>query len=106
MRLTVGSAAVSSTTSLVLDSAQTILLCAQHQKRILDDILTLSKLDSNCIQICPHRAIPVTLVERALQMYEAELSDANIGASFTVDQSYINLGLDYVLIDTARILQV
>ncbi|KAH7116911.1 histidine kinase [Dendryphion nanum] len=90
----------------VLDSAQTILLCAQHQKRILDDILTLSKLDSNCIQICPHRVIPVTLVERALKMYEAELSDAEIRASFTVDQSYINLGLDYVLLDTARILQI
>ena len=29
-----------------IDAAQTIALCAQHQKRIVDDILTLSKLDS------------------------------------------------------------
>lgn len=36
-----------------LDAAQTIVLCAQHQKRIIDDVLTLSKLNSALLQVTP-----------------------------------------------------
>jgi signal transduction histidine kinase len=35
-----------------IDAAQTIALCAQHQKRIVDDVLTLSKLDSAMLMVC------------------------------------------------------
>lgn len=42
-----------------LDAAQTIVLCAQHQKRIIDDVLTLSKLNSK-IHVTPVR-IPSSL---------------------------------------------
>lgn len=34
-----------------VDAAQTIALCAQHQKRIVDDVLTLSKLDSAMLMV-------------------------------------------------------
>lgn len=90
----------------IIDSAQTILLCAQHQKRIVDDILTLSKLDSNLLLIAPDRVRPTTLVERAISMYDAELADAGIGTSFTVHDSYHELDIDQVLLDPARLLQV
>ncbi len=36
-----------------IDAAQTIALCAQHQKRIVDDVLTLSKLDSAMLMVRP-----------------------------------------------------
>jgi signal transduction histidine kinase len=36
-----------------VESAKTILLCAAHQKRIIDDVLTLSKLDSMMLSITP-----------------------------------------------------
>jgi len=36
-----------------LDAAQTIVLCAQHQKRIIDDVLTLSKLNSTMVHVTP-----------------------------------------------------
>jgi signal transduction histidine kinase len=35
------------------EAAQTIMICAQHQKRIIEDVLTLSKLDSNLLLITP-----------------------------------------------------
>jgi PAS domain S-box-containing protein len=35
-----------------IDAAQTIALCAQHQKRIVDDVLTLSKIDSAMLMVC------------------------------------------------------
>ncbi|KAF2465897.1 uncharacterized protein BDR25DRAFT_197504, partial [Lindgomyces ingoldianus] len=94
------------TQAAVLDSAQTILLCAQHQKRIVDDILTLSKLDSNLLLIAPERSRPVALVEKALQMYESELAEAKITASLVVQESYRSLGIDVLLLDQARLLQV
>jgi len=42
-----------------IDAAQTISLCAQHQKRIVDDILTLSKLDSALLIVTPVAVQPV-----------------------------------------------
>jgi len=42
-----------------VDAAQTIVLCAQHQKRIIDDILTLSKLDSDLLFVTPVEVQPI-----------------------------------------------
>jgi signal transduction histidine kinase len=104
--LSSSTATPSSTKVSILDSAQTILLCAQHQKRIIDDILTLSKLESNRLQICPERVQPTTVVEESIQMSKAESPDAQIAISFNVDESYKKLGIDYVLLDPARLRQV
>lgn len=91
---------------IIIDSAQTVVLCAQHQKRIVDDILTLSKLDSNLLVICPDLVQPVTLIERAIKMYEAELNSANIKLNLSIHQSYDNMDIDRVLLDPSRLLQV
>lgn len=91
---------------IIIDSAQTVILCAQHQKRIVDDILTLSKLDSNLLVICPDLVQPVTLIERAIKMYEAELNSANIKLNLSIHQSYDNMNIDGVLLDPSRLLQV
>jgi hypothetical protein len=34
-----------------MEAAQTILYCVEHQKRIVDDVLTLSKLDADLLEI-------------------------------------------------------
>src|ERR1700710_228556 len=36
-----------------LDAVQTIVHCVHHQKRVVDDVLTLSKLDSDLLTISP-----------------------------------------------------
>ncbi|KAF2170084.1 hypothetical protein M409DRAFT_64452 [Zasmidium cellare ATCC 36951] len=89
-----------------LDAAQTINLCSQHQKRIVDDILTLSKLDSQLLLVTPVDAQPLTVVQRALKMHEGELQAADIQMKFVVDQSFRDLGLDWVRFDPSRVLQV
>ncbi|KAF2765202.1 hypothetical protein EJ03DRAFT_217859 [Teratosphaeria nubilosa] len=89
-----------------LDAAQIISLCSQHQKRIVDDILTLSKLDSALLLVTPVDAQPLTVVQRALKMHEGELQAADIQMKFVVDQSYRDLGLDWVKLDPSRVLQV
>ncbi|PSK53101.1 Hybrid signal transduction histidine kinase K [Elsinoe australis] len=89
-----------------LEAAQTIALCAQHQKRIVDDILTLSKLDSELLLVTPVDAQPLTVVQRALKMHEGELASNDIKLEFKVDQSYNDLGIDWVRFDPSRVLQV
>ncbi|KAG9536745.1 hypothetical protein KCU77_g23250, partial [Aureobasidium melanogenum] len=92
--------------SSTVDSAQTIALCAQHQKRIVDDILTLSKLDSQLLLVTPVDAQPLTVAQRALKMHEGELQTADIQLKFVVDDSYKKLGIDWVKFDPSRVLQV
>ena len=89
-----------------LDAAQIISLCSQHQKRIVDDILTLSKLDSQLLLVTPVDAQPLTVVQRALKMHEGELLAADIQMKFEVDQTYRDLELDWVRFDPSRVLQV
>lgn len=89
-----------------LEAAQTIALCAHHQKRIVDDILTLSKLDSELLLVTPVDAQPLTVVQRALKMHEGELSSNDINLKFVVDKSYNDLKIDWVRFDPSRVLQV
>lgn len=89
-----------------LEAAQTISLCSQHQKRIVDDILLLSKIDSQLLLVTPVDAQPLTVVQRALKMHEGELQAADIQMKFVVDQSFRDLALDWVRFDPSRVLQV
>jgi PAS domain S-box-containing protein len=91
---------------LTMDSAQTITLCAQHQKRIVDDVLTLSKLDSAMVVVTPVDAQPVKVIQRSLKMFEGELSTADIALEFKVESSYASMGIDWVRIDPHRLSQV
>jgi len=89
-----------------IDAAQTIALCAQHQKRIVDDVLTLSKLDSAMLLVTPVDVQPLTVVQRALKMFEGELQTSDIQMKLVVDESFRSLGIDWVRIDPSRVLQV
>ncbi len=89
-----------------VDAAQTIALCAQHQKRIVDDILTLSKLDSALLLVTPCDVQPVTVVQRALKMFDGEVQTADIKLELKVDDSLRQLEVNWVRLDPSRLLQV
>ncbi|KAF2853516.1 hypothetical protein T440DRAFT_390040 [Plenodomus tracheiphilus IPT5] len=89
-----------------IDAAQTIALCAQHQKRIVDDVLTLSKLDSAMLMVTPVDAQPLQVVQRALKMFEGEVHTAGINMEFILDDTFKKLSIDWVKIDPSRVLQV
>lgn len=77
-----------------LDAAQTIALCSQHQKRIIDDILTLSKLDSDLLLITPVEVQPVRVLETSLKMFDSEVHSSDMELRFRVDGSYTDLAVD------------
>ncbi|KAL5117294.1 hypothetical protein ACEQ8H_004853 [Pleosporales sp. CAS-2024a] len=89
-----------------IDAAQTIALCAQHQKRIVDDVLTLSKLDSAMLMVTPVDAQPLQVVQRALKMFQGEVQTAGIEMQFVLTDSFKKLNVDWVKIDPSRVLQV
>jgi signal transduction histidine kinase len=74
-----------------IDAGQTITLCAQHQKRIVDDILTLSKLDSALLLVTPVDVQPVAVAQRALKMFEGELESNEISTTFQVNEDLSRL---------------
>jgi PAS domain-containing protein len=89
-----------------LDAAQTIAQCAQHMRHIVDDILTISKLDSGLLVITPIDSQPESLGRHAVKMFEAEAKAARVQLSFSIDESYRNMELNWVSLDPTRLLQV
>ncbi|PIA89674.1 Transcription factor SKN7 [Cercospora beticola] len=90
----------------IMDAVQTIILCAQHQKRIVDDILTLSKLDASLLVMSPDKVQVPSLVTKALKMYEAEIGRAGIDAQLCIEPTYDELDVNWVVLDSSRLLQV
>lgn len=89
-----------------LEASSTISLCASHQKRIVDDILTLSKLDSQLLYVTPVDCQPVAVIESVMKMFEQELNSNNIRGEFRIDPSYHEMGIDWAKLDPSRLRQV
>ncbi|KAI5195415.1 hypothetical protein E4T39_08238 [Aureobasidium subglaciale] len=94
------------TRAALLETAETITICANHQKAILDDVLTFSKLDSKLIVLAPESVQPVTLLNGVMKMTKSELAHADILCSLDIQSSYTDLGIDRVLLDPSRVLQI
>jgi signal transduction histidine kinase len=94
------------TADSIADSALTIMACAQHQKRIVDDILTLSKLDASLLVVSPDEVDPVATVKHALQLHQQEFKTAGVEGLVNIDETYNSLHVDRVFLDPSRLLQV
>ncbi|TGO51484.1 hypothetical protein BCON_0160g00090 [Botryotinia convoluta] len=92
--------------SSAIEATDTIIYCAMHQKRIIDDILTLSRLDSNLLVVSPEPSQPVHIIHNALKMFESELKQADTKLNFVQHDSIRELNVDWTLLDPSRVLQV
>jgi PAS domain S-box-containing protein len=89
-----------------VENAQVITTCIQHQRRIIDDVLTLSKLDSGLLVIAPCEVQPSHLIEQSLRMFAGEVQESDINLKYIIDSSYHDLEIDWVLLDPSRLLQI
>ncbi|EUC36135.1 hypothetical protein COCCADRAFT_34420 [Bipolaris zeicola 26-R-13] len=87
-----------------IESLLIIVSCSMHQKRVIDDVLTLSKLDSDLILITPMRVQPAIVVSDAVKMFEVECSQSDIKLTFHVDETF--KGIEWAMLDPSRLLQV
>jgi CheY-like chemotaxis protein len=72
----------------------------------VDDILTISKLDSNLLLITPIPTQPLAVVKRAVKMFDAELQAKDIKVVFNEHSSVQALYLDWATLDPSRVLQI
>lgn len=89
-----------------MQSAKIISECANHQKRIIDDILTLSNLDSMLLSITPVAVKPAKLVDSIVKMFAAELRMHQIAYDVTADSSLVDLGIEELRFDPSRVTQI
>lgn len=89
-----------------IDAAETIQLCAQHQKSIVDDVLMISKLDSNLLTITPVSTKPVEVVKLGLRMFAGECQMNTISLNLDIKKSFQELKVDSVMLDSSRLTQV
>jgi signal transduction histidine kinase len=89
-----------------MTAANIILQCAHHQKRIIDDVLTLSRLDSMLLSFTPTPTQPLKLVNTIGGIFEAEFKSENITYKVETDESLSRLNVDYVYLDPSRVTQI
>ncbi|RDW65623.1 hypothetical protein BP5796_10315 [Coleophoma crateriformis] len=87
-------------------AAEIIEQCTLHQKRIVDDILTLSKMDAGLLPVVASPAQPLTIVKKTLDFFLRELSQAATEMRISIDDSYTELDLDWLDVDTGRLSQM
>ncbi|KAI9742385.1 MAG: hypothetical protein M1818_003918 [Claussenomyces sp. TS43310] len=89
-----------------VEDANTIMMCARHQKRMVDDILTMSKLDFTGLSIATAGTQLSTLVEGTVKMFEVELSASDIGIQVITEPSISENNVGWILCDPSRVTQV
>jgi PAS domain S-box-containing protein len=97
----------SRTITEIKDSASTILACATHQKRIIDDVLVLSRLDSQMLSISQAPALPADVAASTLKMFEGVAEKHKIELSAARANGILELqDVDRVIIDASRLMQI
>jgi signal transduction histidine kinase/DNA-binding response OmpR family regulator len=89
-----------------VSAASTILDCAKHQKRIIDDVLTLSRLESTLLSVKPAAVRPTEVVNSVMSMFEAELRSHTITTDVGAEPSLEQLCVEYLNLDPSRLTQI
>ncbi|KAI5203950.1 putative histidine kinase HHK15p [Aureobasidium subglaciale] len=89
-----------------IEAAKTIVFCADHQKKIVDDVLVLSKMDFMLLSLSPSPVRPLDLAENAVKMLQANITAADIDMTIEAHKSIEKLGLNWALCDPLRVTQI
>jgi signal transduction histidine kinase len=89
-----------------IDAVETILSCSMHQKRMTDDILSLSKLDSNLLQVSPSTVRATEMLDNVSNFFAVEAGREGIKLQTQMDDSLEDCNVEWVVVDPGRITQV
>lgn len=82
-----------------------VRMCLTHMQRLVDDVLLLSKIDSDMWIIMPCPCNPVHLADRIITIASTEMSRADIACKLTVTPRLTDL-VDHVMVDPDRTSQI
>ena len=88
------------------DATHTILSCSDHQSRIIEDTLTLSKLDSKLLTISPIMLYPRKLLKDVQKMFAVEAERARVELGVIEHDSLRKLDVKWLMMDPSRTLQI
>lgn len=89
-----------------VEAAESIAFCAAHQRRIIDDVLALGKLDSGLLAITPKAFRPQSLIDEAIQMLRGEFATSQIEVITIIDKESVLTSTSFAQADSARIMQI
>jgi signal transduction histidine kinase/CheY-like chemotaxis protein len=89
-----------------IEAANTITMCANHQKHIVDDVLTLSKLKYMMLTISPRPVRPISIFDQVVKMFQADLASHDITVNTIVQPSIGDNKIDWVMFDSSRVTQI
>ena len=90
----------------IKEAVETINLCISHQRNIVDDVLSFSKLDASMLSLAPKSAKPSEQLAESMKMFQPEFRKQGIEFGYEIDKSYKDYQIDWVMADLARIGQV
>ncbi|KAK9759937.1 hypothetical protein K7432_016531, partial [Basidiobolus ranarum] len=89
-----------------LEVVESITLCAQHQKKIADDVLHMSKINMNLLVLSKTNIRPHNVVADVIRMFETEAKLKEIDLQFVIDEGYSQMNVDWVKGDPTRLTQI
>jgi len=90
-----------------VDAANTIISCSNHQKRIVDDVLTWSKLNSHLLEISPSLISIRSFLQDIRNMFEIDAQKVGVKLVVQRHPSIAHTGAaDYLVLDPGRTNQV
>jgi signal transduction histidine kinase len=75
-------------------------------KGIVDDVLFLSKMDANMIEITPVNSNPKDLVGKGLGLFNSEFRANHTSMNIRFEESYHRQDIGWIHLDPSRLLQV
>ncbi|KAG9690801.1 putative histidine kinase HHK19p, partial [Aureobasidium melanogenum] len=88
------------------EAVDTIISCSMHQRKIADDILSLSKLDSNLLQVAPITVRATEMLNNVANIFAVQAERVGVKLQTQLDKSLSDLNIDWVVVDSGRISQV
>ena len=89
-----------------LEDLKIISHCCVHMTRLIDDVLTLSKLDNQFLIITPVPSRPTQFIRETLQIFKGEMQSKEIESELQTSSAFAELQIDYVLTDPSRMNQL
>ncbi|KAK1062870.1 hypothetical protein LTR74_009950 [Friedmanniomyces endolithicus] len=90
----------------IREAVETINLCLQHQRNIVDDVLSYSKLDASMLSLVPRACRPTETLANTLKMFQPEFRKQRLEFEFKIDHTYVENKIDWVMADTSRVGQI
>lgn len=89
-----------------IEAVDTIALCCHHQRRVIDDVLMLSKINSQMLQITLDENDPLQVVSSVVRIFSGDAKKQGISLNLKVEDSIQQMDIDRLLFDPGRLSQV